>query len=911
MAGLINARSIIRKELSLEILSMKFNIELLCVTETWLAPNSTPQLRGFKMLCSAVRTDTTDGKFGGVAIFQKDSSNICVQQCYEIQVTKDCQVIHLTIQKLNILYIYRSPNQTEASLSQVTDFIKNFNKPNLVIAGDLNMPEADFVNNATTPKRYKPLVQAMITKGLENHVTESTHHAGNILDIVLGPSGTISDVEVLQDQTISDHFPVLHSFILQRDSIIRKVILSHKDLDVQGFQRELYNSDWLQINYNDVDQAADAIAHKIRNAYAKHVPVKEIIIDQNKPLYLQKTVKLINKCRQLRSMPAKICQYKKAMHQLDEMIKVEQSRKNEAYLKHLCGNKKNIYQVFSKRSFQRKITCIKSISNGILLTEDRDIADELNLFYASIFVKSGEVDLDWDDLAGASITDIEVTPDGVKQAIRECKMSTGLGPDGVSTFMLKSAIDALVFPLTTLFQNIMSQSRVPQAYKVCLVDPIPKKGDPTMASNTRPINKASVISKRLEDLWYNQVYEAIEERITNRQWGFVREKSTIDSLIDYTDFIERSMHEGKSIITLSVDFKKAFDVCCHAEVLKAIHALGVRKSAGRFLSEWLKQRTQFVKIGDYESPHVQVTSSICQGAVVATLLFISLVNTLPECMKHCHCWLFADDVRASLAYSDMAELWKFTSDMDRIYSWATDHKLKINLDKTCIMQFGPTKPDYQFRMAGTKINVVNHMIDLGLDIFNTPNAFQPHGNTVTARVKTAMAAANQMMRNAPFHVRKFVYQTYIQPIFDYGAVVYTTEKTRNNLDEAYKKFFKNQKLINDEFLPLTPSEVHILRQLQYVNTLYENNLLWTLPLIKMPTQYAIDHGLRIMGEFDSYFVSRPKSQWREPLSSQISPLWNILVCKGIVPTSKFMLKKEMYNGISENIPGYVLRQSLQ
>ena len=211
--------------------------------------------------------------------------------------------------------------------------------------------------------------------------------------------------------------------------------------------------------------------------------------------FLSSTNKQINKVKQLQKLKPYSVQLERAESTLEEMLKFEQQRKVSAYVNYLEKDKANIYRTFSKKRNKKCITKIR-LSDGSISDNHRDIADRLNLFYASILRKSEKVEIDWFSHKGL-IDDIDITEAKVLSVIKSIKTSNCRGPDSVSTRMLKLAPECIMTPLTLLFRSILRNGKLPKIWKVSVVNPIPKGSKCSVEpTQTRPISCECVIDSR-------------------------------------------------------------------------------------------------------------------------------------------------------------------------------------------------------------------------------------------------------------------------------------------------------------------------------------------------------------------------------------------------------------------------------
>ena len=73
--------------------------------------------------------------------------------------------------------------------------------------------------------------------------------------------------------------------------------------------------------------------------------------------------------------------------------------------------------------------------------------------------------------------------------------------------------------VSLLFQRCIDHSCIPSEWKIHLITPLFKKGDPTSVTNYRPISLLCSISKVLERLIFNYVSDHIFPYLSDKQFG--------------------------------------------------------------------------------------------------------------------------------------------------------------------------------------------------------------------------------------------------------------------------------------------------------------------------------------------------------------------------------------------------------
>lgn len=87
---------------------------------------------------------------------------------------------------------------------------------------------------------------------------------------------------------------------------------------------------------------------------------------------------------------------------------------------------------------------------------------------------------------------------------------------------------------------------------------------------------------------YNILYQ--------KHFGFQKNFSTVHAIIE---LIEKSFEKKKSVCTVFIDLKKAFDTVDHNILELTIFSYGIRDTPNNWFSSYLTNRNQFVTINSF------------------------------------------------------------------------------------------------------------------------------------------------------------------------------------------------------------------------------------------------------------------------------------------------------------------------
>ena len=131
--------------------------------------------------------------------------------------------------------------------------------------------------------------------------------------------------------------------------------------------------------------------------------------------------------------------------------------------------------------------------------------------------------------------------------------------------------------------------KFPAEWKVARVTPIFKKGQRSMLDNYRPISILPVVSKLMERILYDQMFDYLKKQniLSEHQFGFRQLHSTTTTLLDCTNEWYVNMNRGLYNIVVLLDLKKAFDTVNHEILLSKFGRYGFGKKAVALLCNYL------------------------------------------------------------------------------------------------------------------------------------------------------------------------------------------------------------------------------------------------------------------------------------------------------------------------------------
>ena len=267
-----------------------------------------------------------------------------------------------------------------------------------------------------------------------------------------------------------------------------------------------------------------------------------------------------------------------------------------------------------------------------------------------------------------------------------------------------------------------------------------------------------------------------------------------------------SLEGGSHVHAIYTDFTKAFDRVNHKILIQKLGDIGIQGELLEWLTSYLTDRTQIVRIQSFHSTEIKIPSGVPQGSHLGPLLFNIYINDIESCFVSAFFLLFADDLKFYLKVQDQHDCIRLQADLDRLTQWCDQNGMELNNNKCQLMIFsrGRSPLNHVYHIKGSSLFLAPQIKDLGV-MLDSHLSFTPHLDSVVSK---SLQMLGFIKRNTKDFLNipsiKLLYCSLVRPHLEYCSSVWSPSYNVHiqAIDRVQHKFlryiaYKKQQTFDD------------------------------------------------------------------------------------------------------------------
>ena len=690
---------------------------------------------------------------------------------------------------------YRKPSASVdwwGYFENILTFVQDkYNHCDLIVLGDFNEDLLD--------SRVHHLNDLIVGHGLTQLVdkpTRITPTSKTLLDpVIVNNVSLIQSCDIL-DPLLSDHcyIKLILNWKIRYDKAYQKKVWLYDAGNYNGLNVHLRNINWNEIikNQNDLDTLCKKFTDILNKASSLFIPNKFVTIRPRDKPWMNSSIRSLMRTRLKAYRKARESgfnttlweRYKIIRNNLIEKIRTAKKDFNTKKAEQLKSNKhneKNWWKVVGEltkfKDKSKSIEVIISNENPELLIDDpKQIAEELNNYFVMTSTIN-DSDIEVPALATRTenqLCDVNIDEQEIIKILKDLDINKATGPDGICNRVLRECALVLSYPLSLIFNKLISNGHFPSCWKVAHVTAIPKTNSAKVAKDFRPISITSNVGKVFERIIYNKLIHFLDDNnlIYKYQAGFLAHHSTETQLIEMYHNICKEIDKKHGIQMVFCDYSKAFDRVWHKGLIEKLKAHGINGTLLKWFGSYLSNRKQSVGIGPYRSSFKSPTAGVPQGSVLGPLLFLIFINDLQDVI-YSYLRQFADDVSTFLAYRHYFEVTQnLVPDLNSILHWSNKWLMGLNPSKTEGLNISLVHFDrQQITMGNEQIKDVDFHKHLGL-VFNSKATWSNQIKLMYDKAFKRVGVLRSLKYTFDRKTLETLFFSYIRPIIEYASSVW-------------------------------------------------------------------------------------------------------------------------------------------
>ena len=440
-------------------------------------------------------------------------------------------------------------------------------------------------------------------------------------------------------------------------------------------------------------------------------------------------------------------------------------------------------------------------------------------------------DPDFDNIIfDVSILNDIIVMEELEEAIHKLKNNKSCNIDGILNEFLKLCTSSIKKLLLKLFNVILDSGIFPTQWSRGEIIPVFKKGDINDPQNYRGITLVSSLGKLFTNILNKRLSLWAEKNsiIGKSQFGFQKDKSTIDCLFILHGLIQHFLINSKTLYCCFVDLSMAFDSVDRNALWFKLQKSGISCKIINLIKNMYSKIKLSVKSTVYSMPHnynsrcndtIGATSSsdatsfdfestftsfsgVFQGECLSPFLFSMFINDLCDDLEKVNGVgiNLEEIVMTALLFADDMVIFSKTKDglqkgLDALKKYCDMWGLEVNKEKTKCVAFkngGKIGKLDKWSYDGKDLETVGQFKYLGLMFGSSGKFAKTFENILNQSYKALFSMTSAQYQYPEINVKTqlHLFNALVLPVLNYGSEIWGFSEA-DKLEKLHLGFLKN------------------------------------------------------------------------------------------------------------------------